>query len=106
VQELRGKPPPKIPDKDMHRYMREITSQGWVVEKTGGNHLKVWGPAGEGPYVLSLTPSSSANKRQDPPRPHTSDQVVARTLVHTCAADGRARWATEMLTARRREHLC
>ena len=48
----------------MHRYMREITSQGWVVEKTGGNHLKVWGPAGEGPYVLSLTPSSSANNRK------------------------------------------
>ena len=42
MQELRGKPPPRIPDKDMHRYMREITSQGWVVEKTGGNHLKVW----------------------------------------------------------------
>ncbi|WP_435158122.1 hypothetical protein [Amycolatopsis sacchari] len=64
VQELRGKPPPKTPDKDMNRYMREITSQGWAVEKTGGNHLKVWGPAGEGPYVFSSTPSSGTNNRK------------------------------------------
>jgi hypothetical protein len=64
VQELRGKPPPKTPDKDTNHYMREITSQGWVVEKTGGNHLKVWGPAGEGPYVFGSTPSSATNNRK------------------------------------------
>ncbi|MBB5155957.1 hypothetical protein [Saccharopolyspora phatthalungensis] len=64
VQELRGKPPPKTSDKDMNRYMREITSQGWAVEKTGGNHLKVWGPAGEGPYVFSSTPSTATNNRK------------------------------------------
>lgn len=64
VQELRGKPPPKTSDKDMNRYMREITSQGWAVEKSGGNHLKVWGPAGEGPYVFSSTPSTATSNRK------------------------------------------
>lgn len=64
VQELRGKAPPKTADKDMNRYLREITSQGWAVEKTGGNHLKIWGPAGEGPYVFSSTPSGSTSNRK------------------------------------------
>lgn len=64
VRELRGKPPPTTGDKDMNRYMREITSQGWAVEKAGSGHLKVWGPAGEGPYVFSSTPGGTTNNRK------------------------------------------
>ncbi|GAA4888683.1 hypothetical protein H7X46_23480 [Pseudonocardia sp. C8] len=64
VQELRGKPPPKTPNKETNQYVREITSQGWAVEKTGGNHLKVWGPNGEGPFVFSSTPSSATSNRK------------------------------------------
>ncbi len=64
VQQLLGKPPPKTSDKEINGYLREITSQGWVVEKTHGGHLKVWGPDGEGPRVFSSTPSGRANNRK------------------------------------------
>lgn len=64
VQELRGKPPPKTPNKETNQYVREITSQGWAVEKTAGNHLKVWGPNGEGPFVFSSTPSGATSNRK------------------------------------------
>lgn len=64
VQELRGKPLPKTPDKQTNQYVREITSQGWAVERTGGNHLKIWGPHGEVPFVFSSTPSGGTSHRK------------------------------------------
>lgn len=64
VQELRGKPPPKTPNKQTNQYVREIVSQGWAVEKTAGNHLKIWGPWGEGPFVFSSTPSGGTSNRK------------------------------------------
>jgi hypothetical protein len=64
VQQLRGKPPPRGPDHETNEQVRAITNSGWVVQKTAGNHLTVYGPAGEGPYVFSSTPSGTSSRRK------------------------------------------
>ncbi|APU15190.1 MULTISPECIES: hypothetical protein [Actinoalloteichus] len=63
VDELRGMPPPRVSGKETNHYLQEITRRGWVAEKGGGGHVKVWGPHGEA-HVFSSTPSTQGSVRR------------------------------------------